>query len=513
MRFMNTRPMRSLSALTLAAAVAGLSAPAEAAPARAKIDNDNNVVTHTNKPLRGAPWFMDTFGYDHFNNNRSTYENYFATVRDYGINTVRIAPYMFSYDVNFQAADGFGAEVRRKYTDYILTCVKWAAKYDIYAVINLHTQQSNKWDKGNIRAFWETILDPSQNADNMNYANQSHVIFELFNEPDWKDPDGNSRLGDYQEIYNLVRDAAPDSMILIGSHVGAKRQNFAPSNLASLSVDWSKSAYAYHVYEGPGASDGSGDRIDPKQWEAGDDFRDSYPTIVTELYSLTNANDFPIDWRTLRITVSQGEARDWSWMCWAPRVNYANLNGDGSGTTHDESKFDDQFTDELAKEGVDLSDTAGGVGGDDGGGDNPYAGDRRVRDQWKGYVLQPSGTSNNNWVLMKIQEGITQQKWQIERVGTTGNTYRFKNPWSGKYLTVPSRDTDYGVVQIHGLRDNWSSQKFAIEDAGNGRKYVRCQWNSRYLVSRGDAGGTLRNAALTDTNRGWGSIQWKFPAF
>ena len=329
-------------------------APAvEAERPHARINNDI-LTTSDGAPLRGAPVFFDNWHHGDFNSNRSTYEDEFRIVaEDYGLNVVRICPYMGTYNINLKT----NTTLRREYMDWILTYVKWAEKYGTYAIINCHNQ-SGGWDRQAVLDFWEVVMDPANNADGLNFATKSHVMFELTNEPD-----PQSSKSDWQAIYDFVRGKAPDSMIIVGSLVGPDKDGYSPNDLNSMNVDWSKTAYGFHCYEGAFDPIGStpNDKVWTQQAPAFMNYSSSknpngFPVVCTELVSLTRANDLPIEYGILGKTIRQAENAGIGWMTWAPRFQYQAIGNptDSFNIYHDSIDFDGNFTQAMSDNGLSV---------------------------------------------------------------------------------------------------------------------------------------------------------------
>ena len=340
-------------ALGVVAAVFSCVGEASAARARAKIVGDR-VVTSDNGPLRGAPFFTDNWSTDAFNQDPSAYEAEFKKVAtDFGMNVVRICPYMGTYNIDLKA----DAAYRARYTQMVKTTVQWAEEANIYAIINCHNQ-SGGWGYTAVRNFWEVMLDPNQNG-GVDYANKTHVIFELTNEPD-----PQVAKADYQKLYDFVRSKAPNSMILLGSHVGPTKDGFAPSDLDALNVDWTKTAYAYHCYEGAFDPVGStpSDKVWTQQSPLFEDYSSAknpngFPVICTETVALTRANDLPIDYSILSKTLRQAEDAGVGWMVWAPRFNFQGLGNPSPQFNFAPSDiaFRQAFTNAMTSVGLSVS--------------------------------------------------------------------------------------------------------------------------------------------------------------
>ncbi|MEM8782386.1 MAG: cellulase family glycosylhydrolase [Planctomycetota bacterium] len=500
----------TLFAALMALLISLVPVTAEAAPGRARVIN-GNVRTADDKPLRVAPWFMDTWHYNDFNNNRGTYRNYFNNLKGYGINCVRICPWMGAYDRNL-ATD---TNTRNQYLDIIKTVVGWAAQEDMYVIVNCHTQFHATWNYNIVRNFWDEALKTSNYSNGLNLANQTHVIFELTNEPQ-----PNQAKGDYQRLYNFVRGKAPNTHFILASHFKADDQGFNRNDLASLNVDWSKTSYGFHAYDWPN----NNGNINPNSMNyAVNEFRNNgYPIICTEMFSLEDPDNLPMNFNNIGENIENAEDLNMSWAVWAPRANYQAIgNGnDQFNQYHDQIKFDSRFTNELSSRGIDLNNTSGGGnagggnngGGDNGGGNNgggsaTFPGPLKLTNQWKQWNVDVQGTWDWAGIIIKPANGSNNQKWDLVPVSGTSDVYRIKHTPTGKYLTSQNAN-EWSQVLLAPLNTGWWSQMWVVSDAGGGNYRLKNRWTNYYLSCQGDNGGDVYQAGLRSN---WSSQKWKFP--
>ncbi len=152
------------------------------------------------------------------------------------------------------------------------TVVDYCASKDLYAIIDWH-YINNTWEKvTQTSEFWEYMAP--------RFANDSHVMFELFNEPindingDWIGNVINDWLSvrnDMQTWYDIVRSYAPDNLILVA---GAFYSQFI-GPAASYPLTGDNIVIVSHLY--------------PGQWLDGDWSQDQvttcaavHPVIMTE---------------------------------------------------------------------------------------------------------------------------------------------------------------------------------------------------------------------------------------
>jgi len=131
--------------------------------------------------------------------------------------------------------------------DLLRTVVDYCALKDLYVIIDWHYVE-NTWDKvAQTSEFWEYMAPK--------FAGDSHVIFELFNEPindvdgDWINhatDDWLSVREDMQTWYDIVRSYAPNNLILVAGAFYS--QIIGPA--ASYPLTGSNIVYVSHIYPG-----------------------------------------------------------------------------------------------------------------------------------------------------------------------------------------------------------------------------------------------------------------------
>ena len=101
------------------------------------------------------------------------------------------------------------------YNQLLRPIVDYCKAKDIYAIIDWHFVGDNTYDRvAETNAFW-SYMAPK-------FASDSHVLFELFNEP--LNTSGGSDVAnwltcrpDMQTWINIIRASAPDNLILVGA--------------------------------------------------------------------------------------------------------------------------------------------------------------------------------------------------------------------------------------------------------------------------------------------------------
>jgi endoglucanase len=188
--------------------------------------------------------------------------------------------------------------------------VQWSKAAGMDVILDLHWS-----DRGNLsqypgqqrmadqnsRTFWQSVADT--------YKDDGHVLFELYNEPHdvswsvWRDGgdsgDGFQVVG-MQELYDTVRNAGADNLVLIGGLDYAYDLSGVPDHR----VQGYNIVYATHPYD-------FGNK-QPGDWT--DDWgflADTDPIFVTEFGS------FDCDASYSQELINYAEQRDLSWSAWA----------------------------------------------------------------------------------------------------------------------------------------------------------------------------------------------------
>jgi len=221
------------------------------------VDPDGNEVV-----LRGVntvdPWWADRYADQRGNSYAETLE--LATDREAGW-----YPRVIRIPCQPNSIAEIGVETFA--SDYLDPAIETCRENDAYAIVDYHTIEPYDTDDVDqrIREFWGTVAP--------RYADRSHVLYELFNEP--TEPYGNG-LDSWkrwretaQPWIDLVREEAPETPIVVGSPEWTSLTRFAPE----APFEGENLIYAGHIYP----SDG------PDTWE--DNYgapAEEVPVMITE---------------------------------------------------------------------------------------------------------------------------------------------------------------------------------------------------------------------------------------
>ncbi len=178
------------------------------------------VVTDWGTNLRGPCWCMDCHG------GIFKIEE-FTTMRMCGMNAIHI--YGENNDAN---PVGFEA-------DNIDTLVEWCRRESLYVVLTFGNSAVPNYNK--LYDFWRFYAP--------RYANQTHVIFEIKNEP-------GEVVQMTKQASQIIRESAPQTHIMCFSPSNVKG---GPSGILNAiqavgdAVDWSNASVAFHSYGSSGA--------------------------------------------------------------------------------------------------------------------------------------------------------------------------------------------------------------------------------------------------------------------
>jgi len=252
--------------------------------------------TDTNTPLRGGTaWIWEK-------QRQEEPETYYALMSSKGINAVRIILFdtweveTYTPSAQFTPTDWNDAAYRTRQLARMERAVNYASKQGMYVIINSHNHIPS-YNEAYTSALWKFVAPY--------FANRTHVLYELANEPMsgiGKNGDmdmgtagatNNLRLQALKRSYNIARGGAPNTMLLIltppgindyayGTGLGNLATSFA--QLPGTTVDWTKTAVAYHLYNNDaayGAATKAKNLRNLHQRFAGWPSENSFPSSVT----------------------------------------------------------------------------------------------------------------------------------------------------------------------------------------------------------------------------------------
>ena len=192
---------------------------------------NGTVLTSYGTMLRGVRWSLDRSG--ELPDREAVRE-----IRDFGMNSLHV--YVERHDSGVPAGS---------YVEQMDTLAKWCGEDGLYCVITIGGGGNDgHFDLDFARKFWNTYAP--------RYADMPWVIYEIHNEPDkkWRSPYEPETMAMEQEMYDLIRTYAPDTMILLFTLGTQSKAEDVISDVNALDVDWSNAAVAIHGFGGTGSA-------------------------------------------------------------------------------------------------------------------------------------------------------------------------------------------------------------------------------------------------------------------
>jgi hypothetical protein len=186
-----------------------------------------------------------------------------SILKDFGLNTVHL------YGESFWDENGGQPGYL---LDKVDSLVSWTAQDSLYVVLTFAGLDiNNESNISFVKNCWEIYSE--------RYKDESHMIFEIFNEPG-SVPYSSNLIDLEKELYTIIHSRAPETHILLMSPYCIFYDEIL-SDIASLgdSINWNNASFAGHVY-----SISAQDHILPIRniQEAG------YAVTITEFHSIEN---------------------------------------------------------------------------------------------------------------------------------------------------------------------------------------------------------------------------------
>ncbi len=196
--------------------------------------SNGTVVTDEGNRMRGCYIFTDYYHKDPSEIRDGTKEGIYKARDEYGMNA-------FHFYCGRGGSDPTPTGTYEPLADSI---VKWTREAGVYLIMTLGAH--NSYDTEHIKDIWEFYAPK--------YADETHVIYEIKNEPQFhcNDPLENGVIDMEIQAYNIIRSHAPEThvMVLSESQV-VSTVSYLESDLQKLKdggVDFSNVSVAYHGY-------------------------------------------------------------------------------------------------------------------------------------------------------------------------------------------------------------------------------------------------------------------------
>ncbi|HEU5080572.1 MAG TPA: cellulase family glycosylhydrolase [Opitutaceae bacterium] len=338
------------------------------------------------------------------------------------------------------------------YNNILRPTVDYCKSKDVYCIIDLHYIENISINPTYVNQFWTYMAQ--------HFANDTNVIFELFNEPinnSGTDDQKWATVRSYMQTwYNTVRTYAPNNLILVGTPVWS--QVLTP--ILNNPISGNRVAYVVHTYPAHWASQYNRNQITS--------VANSIPLFMTE-WGFTQTSDSLLNGsistygQPLMNTLDQYGI---SWTCWvantewAPPMFYSNWS-----LRVGPNEMGGFVKDTLYAK---RNDNQPGGSGGGGGGTTPANGTFKLTNRNSGKVLDVSGngTANGTQVLQWTYGGGNNQKWTLQDRGSS--QFSIMGVASGKALDVNNYSSANGTkIQIWtysgGNNQKWT---FAATSSG-----------------------------------------------
>lgn len=164
-----------------------------------------------------------------------------AKLKELGLNAVHLYGEVFDPDYPAEGSQGPGYSASR-----MDDMVEMTRELGLYLVITIGNGANNgDYNRDYIIDFWEFYAP--------RYADETHVIFEIQNEPvAWTPPYSQSVLDMEVDAYNAIRNHAPDTPVLLMTYAVLSDWEAALRDLSKIhdDIDWSNAAVGFHGYAG-----------------------------------------------------------------------------------------------------------------------------------------------------------------------------------------------------------------------------------------------------------------------
>ncbi len=214
---------------------------------RVTIQN-GTVVSDCGTLLRGGVAEVFAWGKQTGSTAYATDPAYYRALRRARLNAVRVVcfdPWQRSNE--YPHWDLSNQEDCANFLRELDTVVRLAAEHGLYALIDYHNVGA--YDLPHLQSFWSLVAP--------RYAGQTHVLFELANEPVSWYPDNYSDevLRDLESVYHQVRALAPQTHLVLLSfpNVAKGRPKSGPMLdvvVRMRGIDWTNASVAVHPYGG-----------------------------------------------------------------------------------------------------------------------------------------------------------------------------------------------------------------------------------------------------------------------
>jgi hypothetical protein len=197
----------------------------DALATRGRVQVSNNTIeTDWGTLIRGARCSLDIW-------NETPSQSDIDGMKSRGLNAIHIYA---EYPGSGQAGGYNYAEVDN--------VVNLADNNGLYVILTIGSGGDNG-------SFNQTFVTQFWNFYAPRYANRTHVIYEICNEPQaWSAPYNSTTLSMEKNAFNQIRGLAPNTHIMLMSYSDPINPTQAANECANLGISWANASVAFHGY-------------------------------------------------------------------------------------------------------------------------------------------------------------------------------------------------------------------------------------------------------------------------
>ncbi len=196
--------------------------------------SDGTLVADNGSRLRGCYIYTDYYHNDPSEIRDGTKEGITKAATEYGMNA-------------FHFYCGWYATPTGRYQPLADSLVKWTREAGVYLVITIGGWDKNgEFSLSKMREFWHFYAP--------RYADETHVIYEVYNEPEFvcNNPSSDATISMEVEAYDTIRKYAPNTHIIMRSYGSVvATADYLLQDIQGMEdggVDFSNASMGYHGY-------------------------------------------------------------------------------------------------------------------------------------------------------------------------------------------------------------------------------------------------------------------------
>jgi hypothetical protein len=267
------------------------------------------------------------------------------------------------------------------------------------------------------------------------YKDKTHVVYEIMNEPQaWSAPYNSTTLSMEKNTFDLIRNQAPNTHIMLMSYSVPANASQAADECANLGISWANASVAFHGY-GINGNESS--------------YLSSWFTAFKN--------------KGIAVTCTEPELADGKANATTTRI----FENNGVSYTHFIKAHNVAATNSVY---YDVINNAGIVWTPDYGvWPSPANGTYKLVNRNSGKAMDAAGSANGSQIQQYTYSAGNNQKWTLTDIG--GGVRKIIGVASGRAVDVASSGTANGTkVQLY---DYWAGSGQVFKFAGTGDGYFR----------------------------------------